>query len=94
MTIDLGPRRRQYEPPTIVRAAGRRLGDRGLRFGGSVPALRLAEKGYDVLVLEQGRRFEDADFAKTAREVRQDRVGADGSVCRGSWPSPPSSTSR
>jgi choline dehydrogenase-like flavoprotein len=43
----------------------------GSGFGGSVPALRLAEKGYDVLVLEQGCRFEDADFAKTAREVRK-----------------------
>jgi cholesterol oxidase len=43
----------------------------GSGFGGSVPALRLAEKGYDVLVLEQGRRFEDADFAKTARELRK-----------------------
>ena len=43
----------------------------GSGFGGSVPALRLAEKGYDVLVLEQGRRFEDADFAGTARDVRR-----------------------
>jgi cholesterol oxidase len=43
----------------------------GSGFGGSVPALRLAEKGYDVLVLKQGRRFEDADFARTARDVRR-----------------------
>jgi cholesterol oxidase len=43
----------------------------GSGFGGSVPALRLAEKGYDVLVLEQGRRFEDVDFAKTARELHK-----------------------
>lgn len=37
----------------------------GSGFGGSVSALRLAEKGYRVLVLEQGRRFEDRDFPKT-----------------------------
>ncbi|MBM2842634.1 MAG: oxidoreductase, partial [Anaerolineales bacterium] len=34
----------------------------GSGFGGSVSALRLAEKGYRVLVLEQGRRFADRDF--------------------------------
>ncbi|TNF61707.1 MAG: GMC family oxidoreductase [Deltaproteobacteria bacterium] len=28
----------------------------GSGFGGSVPALRLSEKGYRVAVLEQGRR--------------------------------------
>lgn len=37
----------------------------GSGFGGSVSALRLAEKGYDVKVLECGRRFEDDDFAET-----------------------------
>jgi len=37
----------------------------GSGFGGSVAALRLAEKGYDVLVVESGRRFADADFAET-----------------------------
>ena len=35
----------------------------GSGFGGSVSALRLAEKGYRVLVLEKGRRFARADFA-------------------------------
>ena len=35
----------------------------GSGFGGSVSALRLAQKGYSVLVLEQGRRFRDQDFA-------------------------------
>jgi cholesterol oxidase len=35
----------------------------GSGFGGSVAALRLAEKGYDVTVLEQGRRFRDEDFS-------------------------------
>jgi len=38
----------------------------GSGFGGSVAALRLADKGYRVLVLEAGRRFEDADFAKNS----------------------------
>jgi cholesterol oxidase len=42
----------------------------GSGFGGSVAALRLAEKGYDVLVLEAGRRFADADFARTSWQVR------------------------
>ncbi len=37
----------------------------GSGFGGSVSALRLAEKGYRVLVLEQGRRFETGDFPRT-----------------------------
>jgi cholesterol oxidase len=35
----------------------------GSGFGGSVAALRLAEKGYSVTVLEQGRRYRDQDFA-------------------------------
>ena len=38
----------------------------GSGFGGSVAALRLAEKGYSVIVLEAGRRFEDKDFAKNS----------------------------
>jgi cholesterol oxidase len=37
----------------------------GSGFGGSVSAMRLAEKGYSVLVLEKGKRFEDKDFAKS-----------------------------
>lgn len=37
----------------------------GSGFGGSVSALRLAEKGYSVGVIECGRRYEDADFAKS-----------------------------
>ncbi len=37
----------------------------GSGFGGSVSAMRLAEKGYSVLVLEKGKRFRDEDFAKT-----------------------------
>src|SRR5258706_4626105 len=37
----------------------------GSGFGGSVSAMRLTEKGYSVLVLEKGKRFEDKDFAKS-----------------------------
>jgi cholesterol oxidase len=41
----------------------------GSGFGGSVSALRLAEKGYRVGVLECGRRFEDEDFAETTWQL-------------------------
>ncbi|SVE59955.1 uncharacterized protein METZ01_LOCUS512809, partial [marine metagenome] len=37
----------------------------GSGFGGSVSALRLAEKGYRVAVLEQGKRYRINDFPKT-----------------------------
>ena len=37
----------------------------GSGFGGSVAAMRLTEKGYSVLVLERGKRFQDQDFPKT-----------------------------
>jgi cholesterol oxidase len=37
----------------------------GSGFGGSVAAMRLSEKGYSVLVLEKGKRFEDEDFPKS-----------------------------
>ena len=43
----------------------------GSGFGGSVAALRLAEKGYDVLVVEAGRRFDDDDFARTSWDLRR-----------------------
>ena len=43
----------------------------GSGFGGSVAALRLAEKGYQVCVLEAGARFEDKDFPKTSWRVRK-----------------------
>ena len=43
----------------------------GSGFGGSVAALRLAEKGYSVAVLECGRRFEDSDFAESAWNLRR-----------------------
>lgn len=37
----------------------------GSGFGGSVSALRLAEKGYKVAVLEKGKRWANKDFPKT-----------------------------
>jgi len=37
----------------------------GSGFGGSVSALRLAERGYTVAVIEKGRRFAADDFPKT-----------------------------
>lgn len=37
----------------------------GSGFGGSVSALRLAEKGYRVLVLERGKRYSAKDFPRT-----------------------------
>ena len=37
----------------------------GSGFGGSVSAMRLTEKGYSVLVIEQGKRYRDPDFATT-----------------------------
>lgn len=43
----------------------------GSGFGGSVAALRLAEKGYAVHVFEAGRRFEDDEFAKTSWDARR-----------------------
>jgi cholesterol oxidase len=43
----------------------------GSGFGGSVSALRLAEKGYRVGILESGRRFEDADFPRSTWDARR-----------------------
>jgi cholesterol oxidase len=43
----------------------------GSGFGGSVSALRLAEKGYSVGVLECGRRFGDSDFPKSTWDLRR-----------------------
>jgi len=37
----------------------------GSGFGGSVSAHRLTQKGYDVLVIEKGRRWAPEDFPKT-----------------------------
>jgi cholesterol oxidase len=41
----------------------------GSGFGGSVSALRLAEKGYKVGVIEAGRRFDDKDFAESTWQL-------------------------
>ncbi len=43
----------------------------GSGFGGSVSAMRLAEKGYKVLVLERGKRFRDEDFPKRNWHIRR-----------------------
>lgn len=43
----------------------------GSGFGGSVSALRLAEKGYRVAVIEVGNRFEDDDFARSTWDLRR-----------------------
>ncbi len=43
----------------------------GSGFGGSVSALRLAEKGYSVGVLECGKRFRDEDFPKSTWDLRR-----------------------
>jgi len=43
----------------------------GSGFGGSVAALRLAEKGYRVAVLERGRRYRDEDFAASAWDLKR-----------------------
>ena len=43
----------------------------GSGFGGSVSALRLAEKGYRVAVLEKGRRYHTKDFPATNWNLRK-----------------------
>jgi cholesterol oxidase len=43
----------------------------GSGFGGSVSALRLSEKGYDVGVLECGRRFSDDDMPSSTADYRR-----------------------
>ncbi len=43
----------------------------GSGFGGSVSALRLAEKGYRVLVIEKGRRFAAEDFPETNWDLKR-----------------------
>ena len=43
----------------------------GSGFGGSVSALRLAEKGYRVGLLEAGRRIEDADMPRSTWDLRR-----------------------
>lgn len=43
----------------------------GSGFGGSVSALRLAEKGYRVVVLEMGKRWNKEDFPHTTWNARK-----------------------
>ncbi len=43
----------------------------GSGFGGSVSAMRLAQKGYRVAVLEAGKRYRADDFAKTNWDIRR-----------------------
>lgn len=43
----------------------------GSGFGGSVAALRLAEKGYSVAVLEAGPRMRDEDFPQSTWNLRR-----------------------
>ena len=43
----------------------------GSGFGGSVSALRLAEKGYSVGVLECGRRFADDELPRSTADLRR-----------------------
>ncbi len=53
---------RQFDYDVIVIGSG---------FGGSVSALRLAEKGYGVCVLEKGRRWRKEDFPETNWDLRK-----------------------
>lgn len=43
----------------------------GSGFGGSVSALRLTEKGYDVTVVEEGRRWDAEDLPDSNRDLRR-----------------------
>jgi len=43
----------------------------GSCFGGSVSAMRLAEKGYSVLVLEKGKRYATGDFPRSNWNLRK-----------------------
>ena len=43
----------------------------GSGFGGSVSALRLAEKGYKVIVIEKGKWFTANDFPKTNMNLKK-----------------------
>src|SRR5579871_4747810 len=43
----------------------------GAGFGGSINALRLAQAGKSVLVLERGRRYEPGGFPREVRDVDQ-----------------------
>ena len=57
----------------------------GSGFGGSVAALRLAQKGYRVRVLEKGRRYRPEDFARSSWNLPKflwmPRIGLHGIQC-------------
>jgi choline dehydrogenase-like flavoprotein len=60
----------------------------GSGFGGSVAALRLAEKGYRVAVIEAGRRFDDPAGPTRGRGTGPSPAtpGTPGSTCgRRGW---------
>ena len=42
----------------------------GSGFGGSVSAMRLAQKGYKVAILEMGREWKNKDFTKTNWDLK------------------------
>ncbi|MFO8173350.1 MAG: NAD(P)-binding protein [Longimicrobiales bacterium] len=43
----------------------------GSGFGGSVSAMRLSQKGYNVGVIESGKRWSGSDFARTNWHLRK-----------------------
>ena len=43
----------------------------GSGFGGSISAMRLAQKGYSVAVLEMGKEYQNSEFPKTNWDVRK-----------------------
>lgn len=43
----------------------------GSGFGGSVAALRLAEKGYSTVVIEQGKRYRPEDYPRSNWNLRK-----------------------
>jgi cholesterol oxidase len=53
---------RQFDTDWLVIGSG---------FGGSVSALRLAEKGHRVLVLERGEHFDDDDMPSSSWDLRR-----------------------
>ncbi len=58
----MAPAEQRYDYDWLVIGSG---------FGGSVSALRLAEKRYSVGVLECGRRFADHEFPKNTGDLRR-----------------------
>ncbi len=56
----------------------------GSGFGGSVAALRFAEKGYRVLVVEKGKRWQPEDFPESNWNLRKS-FWLPGLGCHGTW---------